>query len=94
MKKLSEALTDDGRLKVELVPMVTGDNPWRTRADYIQEQRRDTIRFWITISTLIISIISVALTSIVAIYTIKRVGNSESRQIAPIAQSVPKDSNE
>jgi hypothetical protein len=50
-------VTKDGRLRVELVPMVTGDNPWRTRADYIQEQHRDTIRFWITIGTLLVSLL-------------------------------------
>jgi hypothetical protein len=90
---IQKLITDDGRLRVELVPMVTGDNPWRTRAEYIQEQRRDMIRFWITILTLLISILSVVSTSIVAIYTIKQVSTIESRQIVPIAQSVTQDSN-
>ena len=64
-------ITNNGGLKVELVPMPAGDNPWRKRADYISEQRRDTIRFYITIAALIVSIVSVASTAVVAIATIK-----------------------
>lgn len=64
-------LTANGGLKVELVPMPGGDNPWRTRADYLVEQSRDTRRFYITMATMIISIISVALTAWIAIETIK-----------------------
>ncbi len=64
-------LTNDGALKVKLVPMPAGDDPWRTRADYLSEQRRDTRRFRITIATLIISIFSVASTAVVAIATIR-----------------------
>lgn len=45
-------MTQNGGLKVELVPMPSGDNPWRTRADYENEQRRDSVRFWITILSL------------------------------------------
>ena len=62
-------LTKNGGLKVELVPMPGGDNPWRTCADYIEEQRRDTIRFRINIATLIVSAISTASTTAVAIVT-------------------------
>jgi len=64
-------LTKNGSLKVELVPMPSSDNPWRIRADYLSEQRRDTVRFYITIATLIIAIISVISTTAVAIATIK-----------------------
>ena len=64
-------LTDNKALKVELVPMPAGGNLWRTRADYLKEQRRDTLRFYIMIATLIISIISVASTAVVAIATIR-----------------------
>ncbi len=64
-------ITENGSLKVELIPMPGGDNPWRTRGDYLQEQKRDTIRFWIMIITLIVSVVSVALTAIIAIATIK-----------------------
>ena len=63
-------LADDGRLRVELVPMPAGENPRRTRQEYIDEQRRDTCRFWLTIASLIVSIISTAATSVVAIWTI------------------------
>lgn len=64
-------VTQNGGLKVELVPMPSGDDPWRTRADYEKEQRRDTVRFWITILSLVISIISVVVTAAVAIVTIR-----------------------
>lgn len=67
-------LTKNGSLKVELVPMPASDNPWRTKADYENDKRRDTIRFWITIASLIVSIISVVATALVAITTIKSVG--------------------
>ena len=64
-------LTKDGGLRVGLVPMPTGDNPWRTRGEYIREQRRDTWRFWITIASLIVSIVSVLATASIAIITIR-----------------------
>lgn len=63
--------TNNEALKVELVPMPSGDNPWRTREDYEEEQRQNNIKFWVTIISLIISIISVVATSAVAIMTIK-----------------------
>jgi hypothetical protein len=62
-------LTKNSGLKVGLVPMPGGDNPWRTRADYIEEQRRDNVRFRLTIATLIVSAISTASTTAVAIIT-------------------------
>ena len=65
------SITNNGSLKVELVPMPSGDNPWRTRAEYISEQRRDAGRFYITIAALIVSIISVASTAAIAIVTIR-----------------------
>ncbi len=67
-------LSKNGSLKVELTPMPSGDNPWRTRGDYENEKKRDTVRFWITITSLLISIISVGATAFVAISTIKNVG--------------------
>jgi len=66
-------LSKNGSLKVELIPMPSGDNPWRTRGDYINEQKRDTVRFWVTIGSLVISIISVVATAVIAIVTIKSV---------------------
>ena len=35
---LSGDSDDKKRLKVELVPMPSGDNPWRTREEYIQDR--------------------------------------------------------
>jgi len=64
-------MTKNEALKVELVPMPSGDNPWRTRGDYEKEQRQNSTRFIITIVSLIISIISVVATSAVAIVTIR-----------------------
>jgi hypothetical protein len=67
-------LSQNGGLKVELVPMPSGDNPWRTRGDYEKEQRRNTVQFWITIASILISIISVVATAAVAIVTIRNAG--------------------
>lgn len=64
-------LGQNGGLKVEFMPISSGDNPWRTRGDYENEQRRDTIRFWVTIISLIVSILSVVATAVIAISTIK-----------------------
>jgi hypothetical protein len=47
------------------------ENPWRTQGDYQLEQKRETIRFWITITALAISIISVSLTAFIAISKIQ-----------------------
>ncbi|CAC9438147.1 hypothetical protein [bacterium endosymbiont of Bathymodiolus sp. 5 South] len=47
------------------------ENPWRTQGDYRLEQKRETIRFWITITALAISIISVSLTAFIAISKIQ-----------------------
>ena len=66
--------TQNGGLKVELVPMPSGDNPWRTLVDYEKEQKRDTIRFWVTIASLIVSILSVVSTAVIAIVTIRNAG--------------------
>ena len=64
-------LTQNGSLKVELVPVPGGDNPSRSRADYVTEQRRDTVRFYITVATLGISMVSVVSTAAIAIATVK-----------------------
>ena len=66
-------LTQNGGVRVELIPMPCGDNPWRTHGDYRREQRRETIRFWVTIVSLVVSIISVAATAVIAINALKRV---------------------
>lgn len=62
-------LSQNKGLQVELIPMPSGENPWRTRGDYEKEQRRDTIRFWVTIVSLIVSILSVVATAVIAITT-------------------------
>lgn len=54
--------------------MPSGDNPWKTQGDYKKEQKRNSIYFWITIATLVVSIISVAATASIAIVTIKNTG--------------------
>ncbi len=63
-------VNDGGQLKVALDPILTGDNPWRTLGDYRHEQRRDNIRFWVTIASLITSIIATTGTAAIAISTI------------------------
>jgi len=63
-------VTDDNRLRVELVPFPGSNDPWRTREDYNREQNRDTIRFWVTIASLAVSILGVVATTVVAIWTI------------------------
>jgi hypothetical protein len=48
-------------LRVYLInPLI--ESPWRTHQDYIVEQKRETIRFWITIFTLFISTTSICIT--------------------------------
>ncbi len=64
-------LTENKLLGVELIPMPSGDNPWRTQGDYRREQKRDTIRFVLTIAALIVSIASVAATATIAIVTVR-----------------------
>lgn len=91
---IKSLITKDGKLRVELVPMVTGDNPWRTRGDYIREQHRDTIRFWVTIASLLVSLLGVTVTAVIAIHTIKQVSNYETRPVAPMVHSASHDSNE
>ena len=41
---------EDKPIKVYLVNPPS-ENPWRTQEDYCREQRRETIRFWITIAS-------------------------------------------
>lgn len=67
---LERAIDDENRLRVHLVPMVSGDNPWRTKQDYKREEKREAQRFWLTIGTLIVSLIGSAATAIIAIVTI------------------------
>jgi len=66
--------TQNGGLRVELVPMPGSDNPWRTRADYQEEQRRDSARFWVTIVSLVVAIVGVAGASAVAIHSVPQAG--------------------
>lgn len=47
------------------------EDPWRTRADYIKEQKQETIKFWITIITLFISIITMLTTSYYSVKSIQ-----------------------
>jgi len=37
-KTIADAIDDQNRLRVHLVPMMSGDNPWRTQGDYAKEQ--------------------------------------------------------
>lgn len=67
---LERAIDDENRLRVHLVPMVSGDNPWRTKQDYNREEKREAQRFWLTIGTLIVSLIGSVATAIIAIVTI------------------------
>lgn len=69
-RSLERAIDNENRLRVHLVPMVSGDNPSRTREDYKKEQERGTHRFRLTIATLIVSLIGSAATAIIAIFTI------------------------
>ena len=70
-KKIEKVITSDGRVRVELVPMPSGDNPWRTRQEYIDEQKRDSQRFYITIGTMIVTLLGVIATAWTAIVAIK-----------------------
>lgn len=68
---LHQAIDKDGRLKVHLVPMPSGDNSWRTKEDYLTDQRRETLRFYLTIASLIVSMIATAATALIAIDAIR-----------------------
>lgn len=81
-------LTEDRRLRVELVPLPSGNDPWRTREDYLREQRRDSVRFLITIATLVLSMIGVAATATVAIVEVRRVSEM-SRTYSQDPQPIP-----
>lgn len=48
------------------------------REEFLREQRRDTIRFWVTIASLIMSIIGVLATTAVAIRTIASISGGSS----------------
>lgn len=69
-KQIEHAISEDGRLRVQLVPMPAGDNPWRTQGDYRQEQKRDSIRFWITIAALVVATVGNVATAATAIHVI------------------------
>ena len=66
---LRKAVDDDNRLRVHLVPMASGDNPWRTRGEYEDDQCQNRWQFRMTIITLIVSIVSTSATAIIAVYT-------------------------
>ena len=69
-RRLADAIDDNNRLRVHLVPMLGGDHPWRTRADHEREQRRDTRRFWVTIASLTVATVSTVATALIAIIAI------------------------
>ncbi len=82
--------TDSGGLRVELVPMPSSADPWRTHAEYVRDQKRDTARFCLTIGSLLVSIAGVAATAFVAIHEIKQA----SAEVSPAAgtEEVSEDS--
>jgi hypothetical protein len=58
-------------LKVYLVNSPS-ENPWRTRQDYLDDQRRAAFQFRLTVAATILSLVSVVATAIVAIESLKR----------------------
>ncbi len=71
LSNLHQAIDKDGRLKVHLVPMPSGDNPWRRKEDYLTDQRRENLRFYLTIASLIVSMIATVATALIAIDAIR-----------------------
>lgn len=68
------------------------ENPWRTRGDYLEEQRRATIQFRITIATVFISLVGVIVTAIVAIDAIRKTGVAQQpSQAGQLPKSKPFD---
>ena len=67
---VANAIDCENRLRVHLVPMPSGDNPWRTQGDYREEQHRDMWRFRLTILALVVSMVGTVATALVAIFTI------------------------
>ena len=53
--------TGNDALKVELVPMPSGDNPWRTRKEYLDDRHQDTVRFYILLLSFVVSIFAAAI---------------------------------
>jgi len=62
-----------GGIKVEIAPILSTDNPWRTLGDYKKEQKRDTVRFYITLITLFVAIASVITTTVIARATMRSI---------------------
>jgi hypothetical protein len=61
------------------------ENPWRTREDYLEEQRRGKIQFRITIATMVVSVLGVVATATIAIESLKRM--SETHGLTIVNQS-------
>jgi hypothetical protein len=59
------------------------ENPWRTRQDYVEEQRRAKIQFWITIITVLVSLLGVVATTITAIESLRKVSASTTQDQLP-----------
>jgi len=72
-ERVNLPLTENGGLKVELVPMPSGDNPWRTRGEYLEERNAqlETLRSISRTSkhqtiALIVSMVAMIATCIIA----------------------------
>lgn len=57
------------------------ENPWRTRQDYLDDQRRGKIQFRITITAIVLSFLSVVATAIIAIESLKRMTELQSSSV-------------
>ncbi|MDH3661716.1 MAG: hypothetical protein OEU92_17085 [Alphaproteobacteria bacterium] len=68
---LDQAIDKEGRLRIHLVPMPSGDNPWRTKGDDLADQRREHWRFRLTIASLVVSMIATVATALIAIDAIR-----------------------
>ena len=57
------------------------ENPWRTRQDYLDDQRREKIQFRITIATIAFSFLSVVATAVIAVESIERMTELHSTSV-------------
>ncbi len=76
-------------LKVYLVNP-SGENPWRTQQDYLEDQRRAKFHFRLAIAATIISVASVVATAIVAIESLKRMSAPHDSSMQAVKLPDPK----
>jgi len=63
-------MADEKPVKVEIVNPPSGDNPWHTKAAYLEDRRQDRNRYRWNVAVALASIVSTVATACIAIVTI------------------------